>query len=138
MGDVYRLPTTAKAAAFVRRAGQGERILITSRNRPMAELRPPLTVGPDDALLEEVARRLSEAAPGAEIVLFGPRDRQQGNGGSELDLVVIESDFDRRGRRLLVSGRHCVGWTRRSNWSSTEDGRPTSAVTSLAPSSTTP
>jgi hypothetical protein len=63
----------------------------------MAELRPLLTVGPDDALLEEVARRLSEAAPGAEIVLFGPRDGQQGDCGSELDLVVIESDFDRRG-----------------------------------------
>lgn len=85
------------AAAFVRLASQGEQILITSRDRPMAELRPPLTVGPDGALLEEVARRLSEAAPGAEIVLFGPRDRQQGNSGSELDLVVIESDFDRRG-----------------------------------------
>ncbi|MBS1892893.1 MAG: type II toxin-antitoxin system prevent-host-death family antitoxin [Actinobacteria bacterium] len=85
------------AAALVRRASQGERILITSRNRAMAELRPLLTVEPDDALLEEVARRLSEAAPGAEIVLFGPRDGQQGDRGSQLDLVVIESDFDRRG-----------------------------------------
>lgn len=136
MIDVTEL--SRDAAAFVRRASQGERILVTSRNRPMAELRPLLTVGPDDALLEEVARRLFEAAPGAEIVLFGLRDGQQGNSGSELDLVVIESDFDRRGRRLLVSGRRCVGSMSRSNWSSTEDGRPTSAVTSLAPSSTTP
>lgn len=88
------------AASFVRRASRGERILITSRNRPMAELRPPLTVGPDGALLEEVTRRLSEAAPGAEIVLFGPRDGQQGNSESELDLVVIESDFDRRGEEV--------------------------------------
>jgi prevent-host-death family protein len=88
------------AAALVRHASQGERILVTSRNRPMAELRPPLPVGPEGALLEEVARRLSEAAPGAEIVLFGPRDGQQGDRGSELDLVVIELDFDRRGEEV--------------------------------------
>lgn len=71
-------------------------MLITSRNRPVAELGPPPTVAPDDALLQEVARRLSEAAPGADIILFGPRGRQQDNDGSELDLVVIETDFDRR------------------------------------------
>lgn len=81
--------------AYVRRASEGERLLITNRGRPVAQLGPLPSAGADEALIEEATRRLSEVAPGAEVVLFGPR-AGQGRGDSELDLIVIESDFDGR------------------------------------------
>ena len=81
--------------AYVRRASQGERLLITHRGRLVAQLGPLPGVGADDALVEEATRRLSEVAPGAEVILFGPR-AGQACGDNELDLVVIESDFDGR------------------------------------------
>lgn len=81
---------------YVRRAGQGERLLITNRSRPVAELGPLSITGSNEALIAEATRRLSAIAPDAEVVLFGPRAGQARN-ESELDLVVIEPDFDGRG-----------------------------------------
>ena len=83
--------------AYVRRASTGERLLVTNRNRPVAELGPLPTTGGDEALIEGATRRLSEVAPDAEIVLFGPRARGHAFDDSELDLVVIEPNFDHRG-----------------------------------------
>lgn len=82
--------------AYVRRASRGERLLITHRGRPVAQLGPLPGIGADDALVEEATRRLSAIAPDAEVVLFGPHAGQARN-DSELDLVVIEPDFDGRG-----------------------------------------
>jgi len=51
----------------------------------------------DEALIEEAGRRLSRAAPDAEVVLFGSRARGEARDDSDLDLVVIEPDFEHRG-----------------------------------------
>ncbi len=51
----------------------------------------------DEGLIEEAGRRLSKAAPDAEVVLFGSRARGDAHADSDLDLVVIEPDFERRG-----------------------------------------
>ena len=48
-------------------------------------------------LIEEAGRRLAKAAPGAEVILFGSRARGEAGPNSDLDLVVIEPDFARRG-----------------------------------------
>lgn len=48
-------------------------------------------------LIEEAGRRLAEAAPGAEIILFGSRAHGELRPESDLDLIVIEPDFARRG-----------------------------------------
>lgn len=52
---------------------------------------------PDEDLIEEVGRRLAAAAPSAEIILFGSRAHGEARPDSDLDLLVIEPDFDRRG-----------------------------------------
>jgi predicted nucleotidyltransferase len=43
-------------------------------------------------LVEEVARRLEQAAPGAKVILFGSRARGEERADSDLDLLVIEPD----------------------------------------------
>jgi len=51
----------------------------------------------DEALIKEAGRRLSAAAPDADVILFGSRARGESRPDSDLDLLVIEPDFDRRG-----------------------------------------
>jgi predicted nucleotidyltransferase len=51
----------------------------------------------DEALIEEAGRRLNAAAPDASIILFGSRARGESRPESDLDLLVIEPDFARRG-----------------------------------------
>jgi predicted nucleotidyltransferase len=51
----------------------------------------------EEALIEEAGRRLSAAAPDADVILFGSRARGEARPDSDLDLLVIESDFERRG-----------------------------------------
>jgi predicted nucleotidyltransferase len=51
----------------------------------------------DEDLIEEAGRRLAAAAPNADIILFGSRARGEGRPDSDLDLLVIEPDFARRG-----------------------------------------
>lgn len=51
----------------------------------------------DEELIEEVGRRLTAAAPSAEIILFGSRAHGEARPDSDLDLLVIEPDFARRG-----------------------------------------
>lgn len=50
-----------------------------------------------EALIEEAERRLRAAAPGAELILFGSRAKGESRPDSDLDLLIIEPDFDRRG-----------------------------------------
>jgi predicted nucleotidyltransferase len=51
----------------------------------------------NEDLIEEVGRRLTAAAPGADIILFGSRAHGEARPDSDLDLLVIEPDFARRG-----------------------------------------
>jgi predicted nucleotidyltransferase len=51
----------------------------------------------EEALIEEAGRRLSAAAPEADVILFGSRARGEARSDSDLDLLVIEPDFERRG-----------------------------------------
>ena len=46
--------------------------------------------GSDEALLHEVRRRLTVAAPGAKVILFGSRARGRARPDSDLDLRGIE------------------------------------------------
>jgi predicted nucleotidyltransferase len=50
-----------------------------------------------EALIEEAERRLRAAAPDADLILFGSRARGGSRADSDLDLLIIEPDFDRRG-----------------------------------------
>jgi uncharacterized protein len=43
-------------------------------------------------LIDEVARRLETAAPGAEVILFGSRSRGEEQPTSDVDLLVIQSE----------------------------------------------
>jgi predicted nucleotidyltransferase len=51
----------------------------------------------EEDLIEEVRRRLTAVAPDADIILFGSRARDEARPDSDLDLLVIEPDFARRG-----------------------------------------
>lgn len=51
----------------------------------------------DEDLIQEAGRRLTEAAPDADVIVFGSRARGEARPDSDLDLLVIEPDFDRRG-----------------------------------------
>lgn len=48
-------------------------------------------------MADEAARRLTAVAPAAKVILFGSRARGEGRPDSDLDLLVIEPDFARRG-----------------------------------------
>jgi|HubBroStandDraft_4_1064222.scaffolds.fasta_scaffold367754_1 predicted nucleotidyltransferase len=48
----------------------------------------------DDAVIAEAARRLSEAAPQARVILFGSAARGQLRKDSDLDFLVIEPEVD--------------------------------------------
>jgi uncharacterized protein len=51
----------------------------------------------EDELIEEAGRRLAAAAPEAAVILFGSRARGDSTPDSDLDLLVIEPDFEARG-----------------------------------------
>jgi uncharacterized protein len=44
----------------------------------------------NDELIEEITRRLTVAAPGAKVILFGSRSRGEERPGSDVDLLVIQ------------------------------------------------
>ncbi len=46
----------------------------------------------NDQLIEEVTRRLTAAAPGAKVILFGSRSRGEERPNSDVDLLVIHRD----------------------------------------------
>jgi prevent-host-death family protein len=75
-------------SAYLRRVGRGERLVITDRNRPVAELGPAPTTGPDlDRLIAEgqVSRPLRPALPepldsaGEDRALSRALDEVRGN-----------------------------------------------------------
>jgi predicted nucleotidyltransferase len=48
----------------------------------------------DDATIIEAGRRLSEAAPGARVVLFGSHARGDAGPRSDLDFLVVEPEVE--------------------------------------------
>jgi predicted nucleotidyltransferase len=48
----------------------------------------------DDAVINEAARRLREAAPTARVILFGSGARGEGGRHSDLDFLVVEPEVD--------------------------------------------
>ena len=56
-----------------------------------------MTTLTNEALIDEAGRRLAAAAPAAKVILFGARARGKARPDSDLDLLVVEPDFARRG-----------------------------------------
>jgi predicted nucleotidyltransferase len=52
-------------------------------------------------LIDEAGRRLAAAAPDADVILFGSRARGEAQPDRDLDLLVIEPDFARRGEEYI-------------------------------------
>jgi predicted nucleotidyltransferase len=48
------------------------------------------------AVIEEAARRLRAAAPGAQVILFGSHARGEAGPDSDVDLLVVEPRVDDR------------------------------------------
>jgi uncharacterized protein len=46
----------------------------------------------DDALIDEAARRLSAAAPDAQVILFGSHARGEAGPHSDVDFLVVEPE----------------------------------------------
>jgi uncharacterized protein len=62
----------------------------------------------DEELIAEATHRLAQAAPDAQVILFGSRARGEGRADSDLDLLVIEPDLKSR-RAEFVRLREALG-----------------------------
>jgi predicted nucleotidyltransferase len=47
-----------------------------------------------EAVINEAGRRLSDAAPGARVILFGSHARGDAGRASDLDFLVVEPDVE--------------------------------------------
>lgn len=47
-----------------------------------------------EAVINEAGRRLSAAAPGAKVILFGSHARGDAGRGSDLDFLVVEPEVE--------------------------------------------
>ena len=48
------------------------------------------------ALIDQAARRIAEAAPGAKVILFGSQARGEAGPDSDVDLLVVEPRVEDR------------------------------------------
>jgi predicted nucleotidyltransferase len=48
----------------------------------------------EESIAVEAARPLFEAGPGAKVILFGSRAREDARAASDLDFLVVEREFD--------------------------------------------
>jgi prevent-host-death family protein len=88
----------ARLSEFVRRAANGETIVVTERGRPIAELAPHRST--------ELPSRLTEMVRRGEVTLATkaaglPRVRGRMRPGSSLSDVVVEERGKRGNERLL-------------------------------------
>ncbi len=84
-----------KLSEYIRIAAGGETVLVTDRDRVVAELRPPQTSGPNtsEALLAELVRRGLLSAP--MVAREGPPPRGP---AATLDQLLRELGADREER----------------------------------------
>ncbi|MBW8060748.1 MAG: nucleotidyltransferase domain-containing protein [Solirubrobacterales bacterium] len=62
----------------------------------------------NEDLVAEAGRRLADAAPNAQVILFGSHARGDAHPGSDLDLLVIEPELRNR-REEFVRLREALG-----------------------------
>jgi predicted nucleotidyltransferase len=55
----------------------------------------------DATVIEEAAQRLSQAAPGARVILFGSHARGDAGSRSDLDFLVVEPEVEHRGEESV-------------------------------------
>ena len=55
----------------------------------------------DPDLIDEAARRIVAAAPGAQVILFGSHARGQAGPDSDVDLLVIEPEVQDRNHEVV-------------------------------------
>ena len=81
------------------------------RKRPMTE--PDRTAPPrrrlDASVLDEIVRRVVEVARPDRIILFGSAVREQMGPDSDVDLLVIKSGVEHRGRLAQRIYRALIG-----------------------------
>jgi predicted nucleotidyltransferase len=63
----------------------------------------------DEATITEAGRRLSNAAPGARVVLFGSHARGEAGPRSDLDFLVVEPEVDNVAAESVRLGRALRG-----------------------------
>jgi predicted nucleotidyltransferase len=62
----------------------------------VSERSATVSIVADESVIAEATRRLSEAAPGARVILFGSHARGEARPGSDLDLLVIQPEMESR------------------------------------------
>jgi predicted nucleotidyltransferase len=55
----------------------------------------------DATLIQEATRRLTQAAPGARVILFGSHARGDADSRSDVDFLVVEPQVERRGEESV-------------------------------------
>lgn len=73
---------------------QWESIGVVGGLLPATGLRATFLPMIDEATIAEAGRRISVAAPGARVILFGSHARAEGDPRSDLDLLVIEPEVE--------------------------------------------